>query len=81
MTAKNKSELLKRVIYTIDRLRPYLQSDGGDVIIEEITDDFIVKVKLIGACESCPFSLNTLKGGIEQALKKDIPEIREVIAV
>lgn len=81
MTTKNKSELLKRVNYTIDRLRPYLQSDGGDVIIEEITDDFIVKVKLIGACESCPFSLNTLKGGIEQALKKDIPEIREVIAV
>ncbi len=81
MTTENKSELLKRVHNTIDRLRPYLQSDGGDVTVEEITDDFIVKVKLVGACESCPFSLNTLKGGIEEALKKDIPEIREVIAV
>lgn len=81
MTTNNKSELLKRVHYTIDQLRPYLQSDGGDVTIEDITDDFIVKVKLIGACESCPFSLNTLKAGIEQALKKEIPEIREVVAI
>ncbi len=81
MTVKNDSELLKRVNDTIDLLRPYLQSDGGDINVEEITSDFIVKVKLTGTCETCPFSIHTLKAGIEQALKKAIPEIKEVVAV
>lgn len=81
MTTENNSELLIRVNNTLDQLRPYLQSDGGDITVEEITDDFIVKVKLTGACEACPFSIHTLKAGVEQALKKEIPEIREVIAV
>ena len=81
MTTEYNNELLQRVNDTIDHLRPYLQSDGGDITVEEITDDFIVKVKLVGTCESCPFSIQTLKGGVEQAIKKEIPEIREVIAV
>lgn len=81
MTTENNSELLIRVNNTLDQLRPYLQSDGGDITVEEITDDFIVKVKLTGTCEACPFSIHTLKAGVEQALKKEIPEIREVIAV
>jgi Fe-S cluster biogenesis protein NfuA len=65
----------------IDQLRPFLQSDGGDIEVLEITDDNVVKVKLTGACAECPFSQQTLKGGIEQALKKEIPEIKEVIAI
>lgn len=81
MNLDNKSSLLERINNSIDKLRPYLQSDGGDVIVEEVTDDMVVKVKLIGSCETCPFSLYTLKAGIEQALLKDIPEIREVIAI
>jgi Fe-S cluster biogenesis protein NfuA len=81
MTTKQYNNLLKRVNETIEPLRPYLQSDGGDITVEEITNDFIVKVKLSGTCESCPFSIQTLKGGIEQALRKKIPEIKEVIAV
>jgi Fe-S cluster biogenesis protein NfuA len=75
------TEILDRINKTIDTLRPYLQSDGGDIEVKEVTEDFIVKVKLTGACESCPFSIHTLKAGVEMALKKELPEIKEVIAV
>ena len=73
--------LQSRVKATLDKLRPYLQADGGDIKLVEITDDFIVKVKLEGACHGCPFSMQTLKGGVEQALMKEVPEIAGVAAV
>lgn len=66
---------------TLDKLRPYLQADGGDIELVDITDDLVVKVKLTGACHDCPFRMQTLKGGVEQALVKEIPEISGVIAV
>jgi len=78
---QNKTDLLKRVNHTIDQLRPYLQSDGGDIEVLEITDENIVKVRLQGACENCKFSFYTLKAGVEQAIIKEIPEIMQVIAV
>ncbi|MCX5717003.1 MAG: NifU family protein [Nitrospirae bacterium] len=65
----------------IDRVRPFLQRDGGDVQLVDVTEDNIVKVKLTGACGSCPMSTMTLKGGIEVELKKSIPEIKAVEAV
>ena len=75
------ANLQTRVKATLDRLRPYLQADGGDIELVEITDDLIVKVKLTGACHGCPFSMQTLKGGVEQALMKEVPEIVGVAAV
>jgi Fe-S cluster biogenesis protein NfuA len=78
---RNKSEILEKVNTAIETIRPYLKSDGGDIIIDEITDDLIVKVKLIGACGSCPFSLHTLKAGVEMTIRKEIPEIKEVVAI
>ncbi len=71
-------ELKERVKSEIDKLRPYLQADGGDLEFVELTDENIVKVKLLGACGSCPYSLMTLKQGVEQALKKAIPEVEAV---
>ncbi|MDI6745483.1 MAG: NifU family protein [Thermodesulfovibrionales bacterium] len=65
----------------IDRVRPFLQRDGGDVQLVDVTEDNIVKVKLVGACGSCPMSTMTLKGGIEAELKKNIPEVKAVEAV
>lgn len=65
----------------INRIRPFLQRDGGDVNLVEITEDNIVKVKLVGACGSCPMSTMTLKGGIERELKKAIPEVKAVESV
>jgi len=77
---KNK-EMLEKINKIIDQLRPFLQSDGGDMEVVDITDDYVVHVKLIGACEDCPFSAQTLKAGVEQALRKEIPEIKQVVAV
>ncbi|HEY4785282.1 MAG TPA: NifU family protein [Bacteroidales bacterium] len=76
-----KSDLWKRVNDTIDHLRPYLQSDGGDIEVIDITDENVVKVRLQGACENCQFSEQTLRAGVAEALRKDAPEIKEVITV
>lgn len=73
--------LLQRVELALDTIRPYLAADGGNVSIEEITDDFVVKLKLLGSCESCPMSMMTLKAGIEQAIMKIVPEIKAVEAL
>jgi Fe-S cluster biogenesis protein NfuA len=69
-----------RVIKALEKIRPYLQSDGGDIELLEVTDDFSVKVKLTGACHGCPYSLQTLKAGVEQAIIKEVPEIKRVIS-
>ena len=81
MDNAKKQELLKKVGAVIDQIRPYLQADGGDVKLVDITDDLTVKVKLTGACGGCPFSMMTLKPGIESAVKEKVPELKEVIAV
>ena len=70
-----------KVRNVLDQIRPYLQQDGGDLAFVELTDNMVVNVKLTGACGSCPFSTMTLKNGVEQAVKKAIPEIVSVEAV
>jgi Fe-S cluster biogenesis protein NfuA len=65
----------------IDLIRPSLQADGGDVELIDVSAEGIVKVKLTGACRGCPMSQMTLKMGIEKMIKKQIPDIKEVIAV
>ena len=74
-------DLLQKVESALDSIRPYLEADGGNVSVEEITPDNIVKLKLLGACGSCPMSIMTLKAGIEQAIKKAVPEIEGVEAL
>jgi Fe-S cluster biogenesis protein NfuA len=71
----------EKIEKVLEKIRPYLQMEGGDVELVEVTDDGKVKVRLQGACGSCPMSIMTLKMGIEQALKEEIPEVKEVIAV
>ena len=70
--------MIEKVQAVLDQVRPMLQRDGGDVELIEVTADGIVKVKLQGACGSCPMSTMTLKMGIEAAIKEQIPEIVEV---
>jgi len=70
----------ERVLKALERVRPYLQSDGGDIELVEISKDLTVKVKLTGACYGCPYSMMTLKAGVEQALMKEVPEIKGVIS-
>jgi Fe-S cluster biogenesis protein NfuA len=73
--------LLERVETALNTIRPYLETDGGNVSIEEITPDNVVKLKLLGSCGSCPMSIMTLKAGIEEAIKKAVPEITGVEAM
>ena len=80
MDEAKRQDLEKRVNETIEMVRPYLVADGGDIQFVELTDDMVVKVQLLGACGACPYSLQTLKNGVEQAVKKQIPEIKEVIS-
>lgn len=70
----------EKVQKVLNKVRPSLQADGGDVEFVGI-DDGVVKVKLTGACAGCPMSQMTLKMGIEKLLKKEIPEVKEVVSV
>jgi Fe-S cluster biogenesis protein NfuA len=70
----------ERVEAVLNKIRPNLQADGGNVELVDVIDG-VVKVKLTGACGSCPMSTMTLKMGIERALKEQIPEIKDVQSV
>jgi Fe-S cluster biogenesis protein NfuA len=70
-----------KVEKALDSIRPALQADGGDVELVEVTEDGVAKVKLVGACGGCPMSQLTLQMGIERALKREIPELKSVVAV
>jgi Fe-S cluster biogenesis protein NfuA len=74
-------EILGKVAVVIDQLRPFLEADGGNMELIEITDDFVVKVRMIGACSSCSMSPMTLKAGLEENLKIVLPQIKGVEAV
>ena len=74
-------EIKQKISNAIEQVRPYLQNDGGDIALVEITDDLVVKVQLQGACGTCPYSLMTLKNGVEQAVRKEVPQIKEVVSV
>ncbi len=76
-----KKRLYAEVLAALDKIRPYLEADGGDVKIVEISDDYVVMIELLGACGSCPMSTMTLKAGVEEAVKREVPEIKSVEAI
>ncbi|MEO6882805.1 MAG: NifU family protein [Bacteroidia bacterium] len=80
MSTKN-SEIIAKIEDALTQLRPYLEADGGNVSFVELTSDNIVKLELHGACKSCSMSMMTLKAGIEDAIKRSIPEIKSVEAI
>lgn len=75
------SDLLEKVEKALDTIRPYLEADGGDVKILEIDDNQNLVLELMGNCGSCPMSTMTLKAGVEEAVKREVPEIKSVHAV
>jgi Fe-S cluster biogenesis protein NfuA len=81
MMLTETKDILERVEESLDTMRPYLKDDGGNVEVVGITDEMIVQVKLLGACSNCPQSFMTMKAGIEEAVKRSVPEIKGVIAV
>jgi len=80
--AKKKGDNMReRIEKALDKVRPMLAADGGNVELVEVTNDGVVKLKLKGSCGCCPMSSMTLKMGIEKILKQEVPEIKEVVAL
>lgn len=71
----------EEVVAALNKIRPSLQADGGDVKLVDVTEDGFVKVRLTGACHGCPMSQMTLKAGIERLLKREVPGVKKVISV
>ncbi len=71
-------ELTLKIEASLDSIRPYLEADGGNVRITEVTDDYLVKLEFVGACGNCPMSTMTFKAGVEEAIRKAVPEIKGI---
>ena len=74
-------EIIDKIEEALQEIRPYLESDGGDINFLELTDDWVVKVELIGACGTCEISAMTLKNGVESVIKKAVPQVKEVVEI
>ncbi|MEJ8801539.1 NifU family protein [Pontibacter sp. H249] len=74
-------DFMLRIEGALDQIRPYLEADGGNVKVLEVTDEMVLKLELLGACGSCPMSAMTLKAGVEQSVLRAVPEIKAVEAV
>lgn len=77
----SSKSIIERVEDALQTIRPYLEADGGDVKILDISEDGLVKLELLGACGSCPMSTMTLKAGVEEAIKRAVPEVTSVEAI
>lgn len=75
------SVMEEKILKALEGIRPYLKADGGDIELVQVSEDGIVKVRLNGACSSCPMSTMTLRAGVERALIREVPGIRRVEAV
>ena len=73
--------MIEKIEEALEKIRPFLLEDGGDVRVLEITDDLVVKLELLGACGTCPMSPMTMKAGVEEVIRREIPEIKGVEAV
>ncbi len=78
---EERAKLFEEVEEALESIRPYLQGDGGNITLLDITEDNVVKVRLEGSCKGCPLNLQTLKGGVEMVVKKTVPQIIRVDAV
>ena len=77
----SEKSLIDRVESAIEEIRPYLIADGGDIKVLSVDDKNIVNLELLGSCETCPMSDMTLKAGVEEAIKKEVPEINGINAI
>lgn len=79
MNTTESTTALERIEAALDSIRPYLEADGGNVRVLEITGDNILKLEFLGNCGSCPMSPMTFKAGVEEAIKKAVPEIKNIV--
>lgn len=78
---KVQQDMIAKIEAALAEIRPFLEADGGDITFVELTKDMVVKVKLIGACDSCNVKMTTLKNGVEMIVKRAVPEVKEVVEV
>ena len=78
ITDKN---IIDKIEGALTKIRPYLEADGGDINLVEVTNEMVVKVRLIGSCSNCNVSMMTLKNGVEVSIKRAVPQVKEVIDV
>ncbi|EMR01874.1 NifU family protein [Cesiribacter andamanensis] len=76
-----QTDLYHAVEQALEGIRPYLEADGGNVKVLEITDEKVVRLELLGACGSCPMSAMTFRAGIEEAIRREVPQVSAVQAV
>jgi Fe-S cluster biogenesis protein NfuA len=81
MANKNNSEIVSRILSALDEIRPYLQTDGGDISFININENNEVMIKLLGACGNCSMNVQTMKLGVERTIQRAVPEVTRVIAV
>jgi Fe-S cluster biogenesis protein NfuA len=81
MAVETETSLVQKIEKALAEIRPYLESDGGDISLVEVSPDMVVKVQLHGACQSCNVNQMTLKAGVEQTIKKYAPEIKGVVNI
>lgn len=81
MSTSEKQKLISRIDRALNEVRPHLEVDGGNVEVVDVTEDHIVKIKWLGTCEGCSMSAMTMRAGIEQAIRGQLPEIVGVEAV
>ncbi|MFS8665897.1 MAG: NifU family protein [Limnochordales bacterium] len=81
MPVSEVNAIRERVESALERIRPAVQMDGGDVQLVDVTEDGVVTVQMMGACGGCPMSMLTLKAGIERIIKSQVPEVTEIVAV
>lgn len=81
MNLNKDPQFIARVESALDQVRPYMEADGGNVTLLEVTDEMVVRLQLEGACSSCKMSMMTLKAGVEQSIMRSVPEIKSVIAI
>lgn len=74
----NLDDLTKKIEASLDSIRPYLQADGGNVKVSEVTPEFVVKLEFVGNCGNCSMSTMTFKAGVEAAIKRDVPEVKRI---
>ncbi len=73
-----KEELIQRIESALDNIRPYLIADGGNVRVIELSREMVVRLEFVGNCGNCPMSSMTFKAGVEEAIRKSVPEIKGI---
>ena len=81
MGINTDAKIIAKIQDALTEIRPFLEEDGGDIHFVELSDDWVVKVKLVGACKSCHVSMMTLNNGVEVAIRNVVPEVKKVVDI